>query len=85
MGNITKNLLRDCSSFLEARTSHELTMSVTPSVRHSVTPSEIFSNEVLISIVNGLAWSPMVFYGAIWSCLVPYGLVWSRMVTYGTI
>ena len=58
--------------FLEARASHELTVSVTPSVRPSVRPSG-FSNEVLISLVNGPVWSPMVFYGPIWARMVLYG------------
>ena len=60
-------------------------LSWTDCVSHSVGPSEIFSNEVLISLVNGPVWSPMVFYGPIWSHMVLYGFLWSPMVSYTPI
>ena len=67
----------DRKMFLEARASHELTMSVTP--------SEVFSNEVLTSLVNGPVWSFMMPYGLIWSSMVPYGPPWYRMILYGPL
>ena len=56
--------------FLEARASHELTMSVSP--------SEIFSNEVL----HGPVWISTVLYSPVYSCIFLYHPVSTCIVLY---